>query len=179
MPISTDLGSTSMHTADIIRFWGRDNLRRWSEESLRDVAISASSKSFLAEVGLPLRADWTFQFDDEASWLPPLPNKPSYRRIGFDDPVPICLDERRKGCVVEVGDEFGYPERYFNASVELFGECLVYYQQYRLIARATEGDVSDLVAATEQRIRRADPTAFEDEESCWPLIIEQMSYGML
>jgi hypothetical protein len=131
------------------------------------------------EVGLPCRADWTFQFDDEAIRLPRLPHKPSYRRIGFDDPVPICLDEQRNGCVVEVGDEFGYPERYFNSSVELFGECLVHYQQYRLIARATEDDVPDVVAATERRMRMADPAAFEDEESCWPVIIEQMTRGML
>jgi hypothetical protein len=168
-----------MQRAEIIRYWGRDNLKRWSRDVLRRVTIPESSKSYLVEVGLPFRADWTFQFDDDASRLPQLPNKPSYRRIGFDDPVPICLDEERHGCVVEVGDEFGYPERYFNSSVEFFGECLVYYQQYRLIARGTEDDVPDLVAATERRMRKADPAAFTDEESCWPLIIEQMTYGML
>jgi len=36
-----------------------------------------------------------------------------------------------------------------------------------------------LVAATEERMRSADPTAFKDAESWWPAIIEQMRDGML
>jgi hypothetical protein len=163
-----------MQREDIVRFWGRDNLRRWSSDDLRDVAIPESSKSFLVDIGLPRRADWTMRFDDdEARRLPRLPNKPSYRRIGLDYNVPICLDEQRNGCVVLVEEDVG-TERYINSSVELYGGFLVYYHQCRLAARATTADLRLLVAATEQRMRNADPAAFRDVEDCWPVIIEHM-----
>jgi hypothetical protein len=168
-----------MQKEDIIRFWGWDNLKRWSKEDLRDVAITESSKLFLTEVGLPRRADWTMRFDEEANRLPRLQNKPNYRQIGVAYVVPICLDERRNGCVVDVEEAIGGPERYINSSVELFGECLVYYQQYRLVARATEDDVQDVVATTEQRMRKADPRAFRNDEDWWPVIVEQMTDGLL
>jgi hypothetical protein len=169
-----------MQREDITRFWGRDNLRRWSKNRLRDVAIPESSKSFFSDVGLPFRVDWTIRFDDkEAGELPRLLDRPNYRRIGFDVDVPICLDEGRRGCVLEVGQEFGYPERYFNSSVELFAAGLTCYQQYRLVAENVDLDRSNLVAATERKIRHTDPEAFGHEEYCWPLIIEQMSLGRL
>lgn len=172
-----------MQNSDIIRFWGWDNLRRWPREDLRDVAIPGSSKSYLVDVGLP-RSNESLRFDDETSLLLRLPGKPNYRCIGFDYVVPVCLDERRNGCVIDAGTEFGDRERYINACVELFGECLVYYRQYRMRAQAAEraspeGDLSDLIATTAQLLRRADPTAFEDEENWWPVVIEQMEYGML
>jgi hypothetical protein len=171
--------SLEMPRADIVHFWGGEGLKRWSKDDLRDAAIPEASKSFLVEA-LPFREDWIMRFDDEALRLPRLPHEPSYRRIGFDRFDPICLDEQRNGCVVEVAEDFGGPERYINTSVELFGEFLVHYQQYRLIARATEDDVSDVVAATERRMRKADAAAFDGvDDYWWPLIIEQMRDGLL
>jgi hypothetical protein len=120
-----------MTRKEIVRFWGADNLRRWTSDDLRDVAISELSKSFLIEVGLPYREHgWTMRFDDGARRLPRLAGKPSYCRIGFDYVLPICLDERRHGCVVLVEEEIGRTERFINSNVELFGECLVYYERY-------------------------------------------------
>ncbi len=169
-----------MQPEEIIKFWGRDNLKRWPEASLRDVAIPASSKSFLAEVGLPFRVDWTLRFDPEANQLPRLPNKSHYRRIGFDDVVPICLDEQHGGRIVAVEREVGGTERYINSSVECFGECLVYYQQYRTSVRGvTEDEVAKLITTTEERMRKADPTAFGDSNNWWSVILEQMNQGLL
>jgi hypothetical protein len=169
-----------MRDEDIIHFWGRKNLRRWFEHHLRDVAIPNSSKSFLVNVGLPLHGDWTLRFDDEeAEDLPRLRGISSYRRIGFDIDVPICLDERRRGCVLEAGQEFGYPERFFNSSVELFAECLIYYQQYRQALETTNRDVQSTIAATEMRMRKADPQAFEDVERCWPVIMKEIRLGRM
>lgn len=169
-----------MRDEDIVQFWGRKNLRRWSEHQLRDVVIPKSSKSFLVNVGLPLHGDWSLSFDDEeAGDLPRLPGRSGYRRIGFDIDVPICLDERRRGCVLEAGQEFGYPERFFNSSVELFAECLMYYQQYRLAVETTNCDVRGTIAATEMRMRKADPQAFEDVEHCWPVIMKEIRLGRL
>jgi hypothetical protein len=121
------------------------------------------------------------RFDDEAGQLPRLPNKPHYRRIGFDYIVPVCLDEARNGCVAVLGDKFDPRERYINSSVELFGECLIYYQQYRIKGRAAgedEDKIARLVAAAARLLRTADPPAFADTESWWPLTVEHMDYGM-
>ena len=167
-----------MERQDIIRFWGQENLRRWSEEDLRDVAIPRSSKSFLVEVGLPFREDWTLRFDRDSGPLPRLPNKSYYRRIGFDGPVPICLDEHGGGRVVAA--EHDGTARYINSSIEVFGESLVFYQQYRKEARtASDDEVQDIIAETEEHLRDADPTAFGDANNWWPVIVEQMKQGLL
>src|SRR5262245_30781305 len=117
-----------MLAEEIVRFWGADNLKRWPETALRDVRIPQTGKRFLAEVGLPARVDWTLRFDPEADSLPPLPNRRNYRRIGFDDIIPICLDENRDGCVVVVETEIGGGERFVNSTVERLAGFLVLYQ---------------------------------------------------
>lgn len=114
------------------------------------------------------------RFDDGALRLPRLANHRHYRRIGFDDVVPICFDEARNGCAILVDEELG--ESFINSNVELFGECLVYYQQYRLIER---DDLSHVIDATEQRMRKVDPFAFRNAGDWWPVIIEQMRHGLL
>jgi hypothetical protein len=169
-----------MQIETIIKFWGRDNLKRWTAASLRDVSIPVSSKSFLIEVGLPYRVDWTLQFDNEAEQLPRLPNKKNYRRIGYDDVVPLCLDEEDSGRIIAVEDVIGGRERFINSGVDRFAECLVYYQQYRTSVRiAPEEEVPKLVAAAEEHMREADSLAFSDANNWWPVIIEQMNQGLL
>ncbi|HET6325673.1 MAG TPA: SUKH-4 family immunity protein [Planctomycetaceae bacterium] len=164
----------------IIAFWGADNLKRWSPATLQDVAIPQSSKQFLVGVGLPFKEDWTLRFDSEADQLPRLPGKPHYRRIGFDDFVPICLDERRHGAVITAEVENSPPESFVNASVEQFGEFLLLYQQYRLKARtASEEEILLFIPTIEERMRKADADAFSDPNNYWPEIIEQMSAGLL
>jgi len=65
-------------------------------------------------------------------------------------------------------------------SVERFGECLAYYEQYRRSAPGlSEPEAVKLVAAAEARMRKADPAAFADPENWWPVIIEQMNDGFL
>jgi hypothetical protein len=165
---------------DIVSFWGQENLKRWSESSLRDVAIPQPSKRFLIEVGLPYKEDWTLRFDAEADHLPRLPHKANCRRIGFDDFVPICLDEKRGGCVVAVETEVDGSERFINSSVERFGEFLVLYQEYRKVARAvSEEEIVKIIPGVEERMRRADSKAFDSPNDYWPVIVEQMNQGLL
>jgi hypothetical protein len=165
-----------MTRAKITNFWGPDNLARWPAASLRDVAIPDSSKSFLVEVGMPVGADWTLRFDVQADQVARAPK--GAHCIGFDDVVPICIDER--GRVMAVEQKIGGGERYINSSVECFGECLVHYQRYRTSARAaSEGQVQNLISMTEGRLRNADPTAFSDPDNWWPAIVEQINHGLL
>jgi hypothetical protein len=165
-----------MTRAEITNFWGRDNLARWSEASLREVAIPDSSKSFLIEVGMPLRADWTLRFDVQANQVARGPN--GTHCVGFDDVVPICIDDR--GQVMAVEEKVGGGVSYINSSIERFGECLVLYQRYRIsVLAASEHEAQNLVSTTENQLRNADPTAFADPNSWWPAIVEQMGHGLL
>ena len=163
---------------DVIRFWGVENLKRWSFDDLCDAAIPNRSKQFLTQVGLPLENGWTLRFNGESSVLPRLPGRPEYRRIGFDYDVPICLDEKKHGCVLSV--EPPDVTRYINASVEQFGICLTLYQQYRTrVQGMDEDDAQNLIRRIEDEMRRVDPTAFADPECWWLTIFEQMRLGCL
>lgn len=170
-----------MQQMEIVNFWGYDNLKRWSESNLRNVNIPQSSKRFLMDVGLPCKEDWLLRFDHEADQLPRLPNKDNYCRIGFDDFVPICLDEKRDGCVIVVETEVGGTERFINSSVERFGEFLVLYEMYR----RSPSSISErqllnvIIPQIEERMRKIDPNAFKNVENYWPVIIEQMNDGLL
>lgn len=169
-----------MQWEQIIAFWGAENLKRWPEDSVREVSIPESSKAFLAQVGMPFREKWTLRFDPADCQLPRLPNHIYYRRLGFDDVVPICLDEQADGNVVALEREVGGTERYINSGVEAFGECLVYYQQYRQAVRGISGldQIEKLIAAGES-IYQTDPSAFEHPDNWWPLILEEMHQGLL
>jgi SUKH-4 immunity protein len=169
-----------MQPEDIVSFWGKDKLKRFPEESLRDVLIPASSKSFLKDVGLPVGVDWTMRFGVDGDRLPRLSDRSQYRRIGFDDVIPICLDEQHGGQVVSVEQDVGGADRRINANVQRFGECLVYYQRYRTsVQTADKDDIQKIIDATERSLRIADPTAFDDPNNWWPMIIEQMNQGLL
>jgi hypothetical protein len=59
-------------------------------------------------------------------------------------------------------------------------ECLVYYEQYRrAVGDVSEAEALRLVGVAEERIRNADPAAFDDPENWWPVIVEQMKDGLL
>jgi hypothetical protein len=170
-----------MEQNTIINFWGKASLRRWPEASLRDAQISSSTKSFLAEVGLPDEVGLTMQFGPEDGMLPRLTTRSHCLRIGFDDIVPICVDEEGAGRVVAVEEEDKDDgPRFINSSVERFGECLVHYEQYRRSVRdVSEAEALRLVGIAEEQMRKADPGAFGDPENWWPIIVEQMNHGLL
>jgi hypothetical protein len=92
---------------------------------------------------------------------------PHHRLIGFDDVVPICLDELANGRVVALEHGVGGGERHINSSVERFAQSLVLYQQYREGVRAIlEDSAQELIARTADRVRAADPSAFIDPNNC-------------
>ena len=173
-----------MSPEEIVRFWDLQNLRRWTREDIATVAIPASAKAFLVEVGMPVQDGWSLRFDPEADVLPRLSPQSTYRRFGFDYEVRLCLDEARDGAViaVDIVDTVAPAggQWYVNRDVVRFGACLVYYEQYRAAALATsEAEIEAVISATEKLIRVEDPTAFEDANSWWPSIIQQMNHGLL
>lgn len=169
-----------MTTAEVIQFWGKQNLIRWPRAVLDSTLLPEETKAYLAEVGLPLNVDWTMRFDLDTRRISRWEKNKAYCIIGYDYLVPICLREDQQGCVVWADDEG--PERFANKSVAALGEFLVLYQKYRLAVPGLgddEDSVQNLIDETEGAMRSVDPVALAGPENVWSTIVEQMRDGML
>jgi hypothetical protein len=175
----------AMTDGEIVNFWGADNLKRWAETNLHNVKIPESSKRFLVTVGLPYKQKWHFRLDAEADELPSLPKKKNLRRICFyGHSACICLDEKLGGSVVWVSTPDASGESLVNTDVERFGRFLVLFGEYvRKGATISKKDFMDyvetVVPTIQDKMRKIDPKALEDEEGFWSVIIEQMEDGLL
>ena len=162
---------------NLIEVFGASNLHRWSSDSLSAVEIPESSKNFLHHIGLPKQGDWTLRFGTPQD-LPLLRSHPGMRVIGYDDLVPICLDENCNGRVIAADSDLDV--RFVNSSVERFGMCLAVYQAYRVAVRhLDEEEAENVVEETVREIEDIDAAATSNEEHWWSIIIEQMRQGML
>src|SRR5262249_11523065 len=120
--------------------------------------------------------------------FPALANRPHAKQIGLEWDIPIFIDEKRGGCVVEAGCDdvlpgsTPSPERDANADVEKIFAGLTIYPQYRFLARRTPTrglERKRLVSSTKKKLRDIDPTAFSNAEHFWAVVFEQMHYGFL
>lgn len=151
---------------EIIAFWGSDGLYRWLPPVVETLRIDNDSRQFLTDVGLPARTTLTFAIDDR---LKDIPIVGPYRQIGYDDDVPVCIDERDAGTVIEyLPDE--HQTTFVNSSVRRFCQLLTLFEQY-VKGRAP--------LAVRNAMLRADPTAFVDVESAWSTIVEEMDAGLI
>jgi hypothetical protein len=168
----------------IVSFWGSRNLRRWPVASLREASLPDAAKSYLSDIGLPSRVDPAFRFGPVNDQLPRVKDRPDYLRIGAEGDVLICLDAAQGGRVMWLGGDVNLPgrhinpavDRYINADVERFGECLLYFQQLRDTVRYSREDpqLEITEASTKEKIRRADPTAFADPDNLWAVTFEEI-----
>jgi hypothetical protein len=160
--------------ADIIRFW-EGNLRVWDTASVASLRIPQESKDFLTKVGLPGESDWTLTF---APAPKPHPVQEALIILGYDEDVPICVDQEGNSRVVCV--ESRARSRFVNTSVEKFGHFLMEYEKYRRSVRDMSDDEAlaliDRVAAS---MNQSDPEAVGDPEHYWAVILEQMRDGNL
>ena len=161
-------------------FWGMENLIRWSSASLRDLAIPEAAKAWLTHVGLPMKAECAFRFADATSPLPLDRVRPSLKRIGFDGPVSICIDEEHEGHIVADESAIGGQTRFMNASIQRFAAFLTLYEMYRRASRGvSESKAIEIVENVEKLMREIDPDALSDPNSYWSLILEQMRNALL
>ena len=168
----------AMTRDEIVSFWGRDRLQRWPEEVLWQRMITSKTKSFLKEVGLPVGIDWSFSF--ELAGKPPLHHL-KFFQIGLIRDVPICLNLFDTCSIKYLSADFScIPNMLVNNSIELFAECLVYYQQFAMAGdllpiagRSLPGsDYKKLIDVFEKNIRSADPAALEGADTFWGNILE-------
>jgi hypothetical protein len=161
---------------DSTTLWGQENIAYWNDDMLRSIDIPESAKLFLATVGMPRMIGSLWHFGPSVHQ-----NVNGCFVIGFDDIVPICISYF-EGHVISNEGVVGGHIRYINASIGQFASCLNHYGSYGKSAvkvGASEADIAILVAETEKNIRRIDSSAFCDKENWWPLVVEQMKYGLL
>lgn len=166
-----------MSPEEIIAYWGRKRLRRYAPEAVRQAAIPQTSKDFLLNVGFPTGdlGATSLHFDDEGFNLPRLPGRTWYCRFGRDEDVPLCVDERRDGCVVEVKTR-RTPEGFMNSRVEDFGVFLTLWQQFRTSQHRSQEESLRRLRLCEHKMRQRDPAAFAAPENGWAVILEDLYY---
>lgn len=129
---------------------------------------------YLREVGLPVGIDWTLVV------TPPLrgtrrPMHDGEWILAVDGPIPICVEHGGRIVAAEPAGK-----RHVNANVRAFGAFLVLYQEYRMRVRGLdESGSQELINDTKVKMRGADPTAMQDPDAYWSVIVEQMRDGML
>ncbi|MBO0723910.1 MAG: SUKH-4 family immunity protein [Blastocatellia bacterium] len=165
-----------MEDRKIIEFWGDGNLLRWKEENVKHSAIPQTAKAFLITVGLPRSETWSIKFDNGGTLLY-LSERRFYKIGSDDDLVPICIDEI-SGYIVSIEDG---DLRFINSTIELFCESLVYYHEYRESTKNIPEDdnIYEIIKLTEEKLKATDPSGFSNNNSWWPVIIEQMHHGFL
>jgi hypothetical protein len=163
-----------VNNEEIIRFWGKDVLARWSERAASKIRVAADDQRFLVDVGFPQGIDWTLSF-------PPSEEEPQRQTgrpvLGFDTRMPICVDEEQGRVGVLDGMAGG---RFMNSSIRKLGSFLVLYQTYRTKVREMDEDSAlALVEETAARFEAEDVQAMAAVDNYWPVIVEQMRDGLL
>jgi hypothetical protein len=160
-----------------MQVFGHDALYRWNAKALESAKILPASKEFLSQVGLPSKEDWTLSFGSPDGELKRYLLKPALLIVGYDDMVPICIDESADSRVVAAESKVN---RFINTTISQFGACLALYQTYRQEVRGMDDDEAlALIEQIESKMRDVDAEAFLYEDYWWPVIVEQMKNGML
>ena len=139
-----------MRPLDFVRSWNTQNEREvllhFSPESLSDVKISADTRNFLLEAGLPESAAPFLNFEVPKNGSLPavsqvwkLPETCShFRVVGFNGSGdPICLDENAFGAVVYLNHDNRFERVLMNTSVLHLAESLLVFRDC-VKKRATE-----------------------------------------
>jgi SUKH-4 immunity protein len=172
-----------MQDQEIIEFWGRENLIRFSPAEVADLALSSRSKSFLCKVGLPSPKDdplWKYSYHFQSGKLQRMPDRKSCLCIGVE-PRRICIDEQRGGCVFMPSME-GDMERFVNSTVEQFGAFLAICWGHQKALLRADGNITlsrSIFTELKQKLQEVDPAALLDENAYWAVVLEDMWYPLM
>ncbi len=110
--------------------------------------------------------------------LVPARDHPTCHIFGYDDVTPLCISEGH-GHIVHLSPTRAI-ERHVNGSIELFADFLVIYEKCRReVVGLDDRSVDELIDRVEAQMGSADPSAVEEPEFYWSVILEQMRDGLL
>lgn len=154
-------------------FWG-DALIPWPTDAIAVMGLGELDAVYLRDVGLPVGIDWTLVVTPPEHGARP-PMHDGEWILALDGPVPLCVEHGGRIVAAEPAGK-----RHVNANVRAFGAFLVLYQEYRMRVRGLdESESQQLINDTEAKMRGADPTAMQDPDAYWSVIVEQMRDGLL
>jgi hypothetical protein len=173
---------------EFVSLWGSGDMVRPPVEVLDSSSLGESNTTFLREAGLPRHGGLHLDFSALERGLPPLGDVltargvpvpaqwSAYRVLAQDYVSYLCVEPGGAGALTALWPRERL-RRFVNTSIPCFAECLL---AYREIGKGSE-HLSDEAYAGELRryILRVDPTALDDEESWWSVVIEQAGYGDL
>jgi hypothetical protein len=156
-------------------FWG-DALVKWPEQVVAAMHLKAEDAAYLTSVGLPVGLGWPLDVRVPVAHEPPALCE-GLPILAADGPVSICVDLQNGNRVVAMEVT---QRRLVNLGVAKFGAFLMFYQDHRNRARVLDesGAHALIIDELEQTMRACDPGAMVDREAYWPVILEQIRYGM-
>jgi hypothetical protein len=166
-----------MNDEDIRQLWG-SRLRPITAKSLPDGRVSAETRRFLTEVGLPDEAPLLVSFAPDL--LAPLEvDGIEYLTVGDDYGTQLGIEANAES-VWSVDPEGSLPKRLVNSSLRAFIASLGTYVQWQPDLRdASDDEAAGIVDQLRHRILEIDALAFNDPENWWSVILEQTADGLL
>jgi len=168
---------------EFITQWGQEELARFSPETLQSVAIPASGKSFLSQVGLPRTAAIPTGGAGDFQLLPALHlTETADYSFGivryepdFGHETYFCI-ERTTG-VIQMRDNQNATVYYVNTNVSAFAEALLAYRSFMKPNESGLSKDSDSrrLRRLKQEIKAFDPKAMTKRINYWPLMLADLA----
>lgn len=158
-----------VNRTDLENLWGAEDVCRASSTELAPI-LSSEQQEFLISTGVPRYEKWLFMATP-AKWHVVLSNE--WVQIGTDEASSIRVSAN--GPVKSFALESEKQSRFVNSTLPLFVEFLYLVT----VARRAFPSLSDAESDAELeklqlKCSDADPRAFQDTESFWSVIFEQM-----
>jgi hypothetical protein len=158
--------------ADVVRLFGEDNIARFPADAVASWPVPSSARDILANVGVPGETDFF------AAAEAPQVLSAGLTQIGTDYGTNICLDSA--GRVHSIDPSGEYPDRFVNSGLEAFLRFLALVLAERTASEGLSDDeLDERVEVLADVLVGLDKVAFEDPESWWSVIFEQMRDGLL
>jgi hypothetical protein len=171
--------ASSMSLADVEASYAtmRAECAIWDAAALADLPMDAQTASWLQTFGLPRKGPYGLTFDGAV--VQPLAG---YFVIGRSYEYPVAIDLRNAASVVgwdqpRAGDGDVW---FLNSSVTCLAGCLLIFRRYGDLAKGlSDAQANAIAKAVGQALRTFDPAAFDRDNSYWPGVIEEATYGLI
>lgn len=151
-------------------------LELFPREEYQKTNLPDKEKKILCEEGLPEISLYFLHFNTEQEDDILLNN--SYVIIGDDNGNVICI--KQDGKIVSIDSYGKYKEWFVNSNLECLLECVAIFLMYDdRLATADDKEASVLIEEIRQQFNQVDANALDDDENWWPVILEQIEWGLM
>lgn len=182
--------ATPENPDELVRHFGRDGLRRFSRTALSGARLPRTAAGLLSTTGLPVVVPPHFRAADEDEPVPlgavaarsagprPHPEMENWPRVGGDGLAHLCV--RPDGAVQAVVLSGVVDDMFVNTDVSTLGASLVALDRARTLLTTSSGlqEAAAIFRDVSADVRRIDPAAFEERESWWPRVLDDVRHTL-